>query len=377
MLSNLLEIEKTKPLPAPVVAPPASEVEDTGMAGGILLSREQRWNPEALPNAHVVCLGASGSGKTQTLKAIAYALVRHYGDRVRVIVIDFHGDQEVEGETCYSFHRASPCGINPLTVSLDLEGGGPTLQALSVIASCRKALILGSNQEGALLQILEEVYSCAGIRNDEPATWERPSPTFADVERVIEECADGGNKEAARLRLKLLATFQYGVFSRPQPELVARHTRIDLSKLPPSIAAIAAESLARQLLAAHRLAGEIEGKLPRTFLIIDEAKEMPATRGSACDRIVADGRKFGLAVVLASQSERHLSLDVIGNSATKIVLPVDQTEVRKVANKFRFAEARVAALKPLVALCRFGTVAVQARIWTYFERVGNGFQPTE
>ncbi len=29
------------------------------------------WNPEALPNGHIVAIGASGSGKTQTLKAIA------------------------------------------------------------------------------------------------------------------------------------------------------------------------------------------------------------------------------------------------------------------------------------------------------------------
>jgi ABC-type proline/glycine betaine transport system ATPase subunit len=28
------------------------------------------WNPETLPNSHIVAIGASGSGKTQTLKAI-------------------------------------------------------------------------------------------------------------------------------------------------------------------------------------------------------------------------------------------------------------------------------------------------------------------
>ncbi len=40
---------------------------------GIHLGDGYYWNPEALPNGHIVAIGASGSGKTQTLKAIACA----------------------------------------------------------------------------------------------------------------------------------------------------------------------------------------------------------------------------------------------------------------------------------------------------------------
>jgi hypothetical protein len=384
MLHKLLELQPAKPLPAPVLTPPERKPDRFTMAGGIELGRGQRWNPEALPDAHIVCIGASGSGKTQTLKAIAYELSRAY-PAMRVIVIDFHGDQEVVSETCYQLHQASPHGINPLLVNLDREGGGPNLQAISVVGACKKALMLGPNQEGVLLKALKEVYERAGITGDDAETWARPSPTFADVEQVITEWAEAGNKEAAKLWLKLLATFQYGIFSRPQPAGLLdaatndhsprprvapspRLIRLDLSKLPPALGAIAAESLARQLMAQHRLMGEISSKLPRTFLVIDEAKEMPTAPGAACDRIIANGRKYGLALILASQSERHLSLDVISNSSTKIVLPVDQREVRKVANKFRFDEARVATLKPLTALCRFGAVAAQVAIWPYYQR---------
>jgi DNA helicase HerA-like ATPase len=119
----------------------------------------------------------------------------------------------------------------------------------------------------------------------------------------------------------------------------------------------------------HRLAGEINSKLPKTYLFIDEAKEMSKDEGSACDRIIADGRKYGLGLVLASQSERHLSKDVIANSASKIVLPVDQTEVKKVANKFRFAERKLADLTPLHALCRFGKHALATEIIPYYQRI--------
>src|SRR4029434_6905273 len=138
------------------------------------------------PNAHLVCVGHSGSGKTQTLKAIAHALGEAYAGRIRVIVIDFHGDQEVRGEECYALHRSSPHGINPLRPSLDPEGGGPGLQALALVASCSRPLALGPKQEGVLLQALKEVYARAGIEEGDVGSWARPAPTFASLEKVID-----------------------------------------------------------------------------------------------------------------------------------------------------------------------------------------------
>ena len=164
------------------------------------------------------------------------------------------------------------------------------------------------------------------------------------------------------------------VLSRPQPDFtnakngqISRHIRIDLSKLPPEIAAIAAESLAWQLMNQHRLLGEASEKLPLTYLFIDEAKELK--KSPACDRIIADGRKYGLGLILASQSERHLSPDVIGNSSTKIVLPVDSSEVKKVSSKFRLSEKKVAHLAPLTAICRFGKQAKLVDIVPYYKRI--------
>ena len=35
------------------------------------------WDPHALPNPHLVLISASGSGKTQTLKAMAHELANY------------------------------------------------------------------------------------------------------------------------------------------------------------------------------------------------------------------------------------------------------------------------------------------------------------
>jgi hypothetical protein len=360
-----------KPLPPANVLPLRHKAKpDRTPLGGIELGQGVWWNPETLPNAHIVAIGASGSGKTQTLKGICFALHIQYMES-KIILIDFHGDQDVEGETCYPLHMASPWGINPLVVNLDPEGGGPNLQAIAVVAVLKKSLQLGSIQEGLMIEVLSSCYQKRGIVQQEPNTWTKEPPNFADVEAELDRRAGNDEKpcrESNKLLLKLAATFQYGVFSRPQFPMTEKLIRVDMAKLPPPIQSIAAESLAKQLMDSHRLQGEIKGKLPRTYLCIDEAKEMPKISGSACDRIIADGRKYGLALVLASQSERHLSADVIGNSSTKIVLPVDQTEVGKVSRKFRFADQKVAALQPLQALCRFGTDARQVEIIPYYER---------
>ncbi|MEO1802479.1 MAG: GIY-YIG nuclease family protein [Cyanobacteria bacterium J06629_2] len=465
---------KEKPLPVAVLKPEPTKNTRSPEDAGIHLGEGYYWNPEALPNGHIVAIGASGSGKTQTLKAIAFSLRQTYPE-MQVILLDFHGDQEIVGETCYPIHMASPHGINPLVVNLDPEGGGSNLQAIQMAGILKKSLRLGPNQEGMLIEIIKTCYLKRGIVQERQETWSLEPPNFDDIEeelnrrvataakddskkelaesiqlgdleigkpntsgiyfifhrnklvyigaaRDIQKRIDGHHhiryllkdhypgeqveiryyehlsdwqeliklenyliqihqpplnqttlrtecKESQKLKLKLAATFQYGVFSRPQPEFDEKLVRIDLSKLPTELRAIAAESLAWQLMNKHRLQGEIQGRLPRTFLFIDEAKEMPKKEGSACDFIICDGRKYGLALVTASQSERHLSHEVIGNSSTKIVLPVDASECSKVAKKFRFAEKRVAALEPLTALCRFGKDAEILEIQPYYQRL--------
>lgn len=367
---------KERLLPTAVLTPNRNNTKSPDLIPqskeGILLGSGVYWNPVSLPNAHVVLIGASGSGKTQTLKAIAYELAKLF-PMVRIVVIDFHGDQQLPGEVCYHLDMESPHGINPLTIDKDTKGGGPALQAIAVAAIMKKALVMGPNQEGLLIEILSGCYVAHGITQSNRSSWDRTPPTFADVRTEVDKRIEGGCKESQKLALKLAATFQYGIFDRPQPPLNAPIIRFELSALGkvPGLGAIAAESLAKQLMDSHRLMGEISGKLPRTYLFVDEAKEMSKASGSACDRIIADGRKYGLALALASQSERHLSLDVIGNSATKIVLPVDSSECGKVAKKFRFTEEKVAQLSPLTALCRFGKEASLVEILPYFKRVEN------
>lgn len=360
---------KPKPLPPQLLQPNSRVIVKSSNSGdGIILGDDVVWNPATLPNGHVVLIGASGSGKTQTLKALAYELPKLFPS-VRLIIIDFHGDLELPNEVYYPLDMESPYGINPLTIDLDTKGGGPNLQAIAIATVLKRALIMGANQEGLVIEIINNCYLSRGIKQDDIKTWTLTPPTFADMKAEIESRIESGCKESQKLALKLAATFQYGIFDKPQPSLDSPIIRFDLSALGkvPGLSAIAAESLIKQLMDSHRLMGETSDKIPRTYVCVDEAKEIKTS--PSIKLLLMDGRKYALNAILASQRDCHISDDVIANSATKIILRVDQTEVNKVAKRYRFSEHLLAELEPLQALIRFGKDGYKANIIPYYKRI--------
>jgi len=346
-------------MPPVKIAPPISSNLLPLTPEGVPLCPRYTWTPQALPNAHLVVVGASGSGKTQTLKGLLFGL-HSWQPNLTLLVIDFHGDQKLPGEHTFPLHLSSQWGINPLEVNLDPTAGGPNIQAIAIAADLRKALRLGPNQEGVLLRTLKSLYDAHGVTQD----WTRKPPTFHDLEQALIAQEADGCKESAKITLKLQITFEFRIFSRQSIPITTGINRVDLSSLPQEIAVIAANALIAQQMNRHRIAGESPLK---TFIAVDEAKKLP--QSEACDVVMRDGRKFGLHLMLASQSERHLSQDVLANSSSKIVLPVDQSEVNKVAKTFRFDPNRLSRLSQFEALIRLGTTAFQTRITPFFERI--------
>src|SRR5437016_10922571 len=73
------------------------------------------------------------------------------------------------------------------------------------------------------------------------------------------------------------------------------------------------------------LIGYIESLGPsplRCFVVLDEAHKVSFSAGSPVEKLLREGRKFGLGLVLASQQPEDFSAVAFANTATKIVFQV-------------------------------------------------------
>src|SRR5205807_6552802 len=73
------------------------------------------------------------------------------------------------------------------------------------------------------------------------------------------------------------------------------------------------------------LIGYIEALGPsvlRCFIVLDEAHKLSFNPGSPVEKLLREGRKFGLGLILASQQPEDFSSVAYANTATKIVFQV-------------------------------------------------------
>src|SRR5712692_241018 len=62
--------------------------------------------------------------------------------------------------------------------------------------------------------------------------------------------------------------------------------------------------------------------LMRCFVVLDEAHKLAFVPGSPAEKLLREGRKFGLGLILASQQPEDFSRVAFANTATKMVFQV-------------------------------------------------------
>jgi len=360
------------------------------------------WEPRAEVNPHMLILGASGSGKTQTIRMLVWELGRR---GIPVLVIDFAGDQEVEGERVVRLVPGGVWGVNPLEIHRDPRGGGPDAQRFIVVRAIAEAFApFGVVQASLLDQAIKRAYRRSGVTED-PATWGAKMPTMADVRRELEAMSaerlrqraqasggeasrrgrgsaseDGGRRRTPEdhLLAKIGPVFDSKVFQGRSVDVVTARAgilRLDLSKLPWELQYLVVDVTLRQVFRHAMLSGETSEL--RRFVVIDEAKlAMPTMRrdrpSAIVNRVVSEGRKYGIGVILATQSAEHVTGDVRRNIGAKLLLKHDETEIQVTARRFRVEAGLLAALdRPGVGLWVVGGRVQRIRVRGYdFREIG-------
>lgn len=325
------------------------------------------WTPGQECNGTFLVLGASGSGKTETLKTIG----KHIAEQaIPVFVLDFHGDVIFPGinTVLLSASISSIVGINPLELDTnDAMQTGLYEQREILLEMIRRVVRLGHKQHSLLREVIERAYRDRGILDDIPITWGYWPPSLPDVLSLLSERAENDGTADERNLAKgcisaVSAVFGHPIFQRhyhlTTTDILRGNLRIDLSKInSDAIRYIVAETLLRKIFRVLRLHGHIpvgpedDSERFRLFIVIDEAKILSTYGGDVNDPghilniLATEGRKFGIGLILASQMGEHFGHEVKANAGAWLVMkPLDDREAKRNAPNAHVSSQALTAL---------------------------------
>lgn len=298
------------------------------------------WNPDpetGAANPHVLILGESGFGKTYTISCLlaelsqrgVSSIVFDYGQG---FALDAAPKQFVEWTRPVEVHAARDgIDVNPLTI-FETDVLGPINVAQRVADTfCRVYSRLGVQQHAVLRQAVIDTFSNMGIDPANRRTWDQSPPPFRSIFDTLQSIASDPlqpqSSVAASVASHISTMFVFNTF-RPTgqhldwSELLKLRDRVvilQLKGLEYSLEQAVTEFLLWNLI------GYVESKGPsplRCFVVLDEAHRMSFDRGTPVEKLLREGRKFGLGLLLASQQPEDFSPVAFGNTATKVVFQI-------------------------------------------------------
>ena len=321
------------------------------------------WNPDPLSgsvNPHVLILGESGFGKTYTISCLLAELAQR---GIHSMVFDYGQGFALDAAPSEFVKWARPVeiyasrdgiDINPLQI-FPTDILGPVNVAQRVADTFGRVYTkIGVQQHAVLRQAVLDAMAAEGIVHDDPRSWSRDLPAFESIQHRLQAMAanplNTQSNVAATVASHISTMFVFNTF-RPTGlplawgEMLASKNcvfSLQLKGLEYSLERAVTEFLLWNLI------GFIESMGPsplQCFVVLDEAHRLSFDRGSPVEKLLREGRKFGLGLILASQQPEDFSQVAFSNTATKLVFQVADEKsavsrqlCRKVTNAHSFSD---------------------------------------
>jgi len=321
------------------------------------------WNPEpsnGAANPHMLILGESGFSKTYSICCILTELAQQ---ETPSIVFDY-GQGFTTGASPRRFvEYAKPIeirvsregvAINPLQL-FPADVYGPVNVAQRVADTFQRVYPrIGVQQHAILRQAVLDVMIDEGIIPESQTSWGNSPPPFASLQHKLQMYAEDSKHPQRHIASSVAShistifvfnTFQENGLSLDWQNMLDGGDRvfvIQLKGFEHSLERAVTEFLLWNLI------GFVESVGPgpmRCFVVLDEAHKLAFVPGSPAEKLLREGRKFGLGLLLASQQPEDFSRVAFANTATKMVFQVgdDKSAVsrqlaRRVVNSHSFAE---------------------------------------
>ncbi|MCE9565959.1 MAG: DUF87 domain-containing protein [Planctomycetes bacterium] len=333
LLRQLQHLEGTRSNAAMTIAP-------TLLGADLESGEEVCWNPDpasGAANPHVLVLGESGFGKSYAIASVAAELARK---GIVSIVFDYAQgftpatlpDGFVQSVSVVELHAGRDgIDINPLQIfPTDMHGPVNVAQRIAD-TFVRVYHRMGVQQHAVIRQAVLEVMADAGILPNDRDTWANDLPNFGRVQEKLKEYAADVQKPqgryAATAESHISTLFVFNTFRSSGQKMAW----MEMLEAGGQVVVIQLKGLEHTLEKAvtefllWNLIGFIEALGPgplRCFAILDEAHKISFDGGSPAEKLLREGRKFGLGLILASQQPEDFSPVAFANTATKIIFQV-------------------------------------------------------
>lgn len=331
-------------------------------------------NPKKLANQHLLIVGKSGAGKSQTTSSVLYELSKQ---EISFLILDFQGEyissvltnskdeSFAEATNAMTLDPSYGMDINPLELSVDGNTGqkiGYMSNVYQVSSILKQIFGLGDIQHPVLKDAIKRAYQEKGFSVTDRSTWNNEPPQFQDIWSILEFMEQNEGTNVRNLKYRIEPLFENNIFVSGEGsvsinDILSKNSIIDLSKLhTPELM----KSVARFVLQAvyNRMLADGPSKSIKLYVVIDEAHKL--SYDQTLTDLIREARKYGVGFILASQSVRDFATVVFENMGTKIALQLEGEDAKFMADNFGATDknskdavlSMLPSQKPLRALIR-------------------------
>ncbi|HEU5378374.1 MAG TPA: ATP-binding protein, partial [Ktedonobacteraceae bacterium] len=332
---------------------------------GEALGERIDWNPGVKGSPHLFILGIPGQGKSWTVTRLLSELGKQ---QVPALVLDFHGQfAEPEGAFVKAVHpgvldAAKGLPFSPFECTREAGQGGWMANALAVAEIFAYVAGLGDMQKDIVYTAVRDAYKAHGFDNESNET-SLEYPTLKEVLRRIEQHEQ--TRHVANVAARCRPLLEMNLF-RPteQPtdllSLVRSGLVIDLHNLFAESLQMAAGAFVLRKLYKDMFHWGYAKKL-RLAIVLDEAHRL--AKDITLPKLMKEGRKFGISVIVASQGMGDFHPDVLSNAGAKMIFRMNYPESRKVSGFIRSRQGQDLAER--IEQLPVGSAYVQTPEMTY------------
>lgn len=308
-------------------------------------------NSQQYPSSHLAIIGRTGYGKTQLLKWLLYELHRNTGGSVPCLIFDYKGDLSSD----VKFTKAIQAKVynpedSPIPVHLFELSEYSEKRFQRFAAQFQEAFSaaehLGTVQERRLRNAIIQAYQ--SLQGQAPSY-----PDFEDVYRIVCEQTEAGEQDDTLIEV-LDRLVSFNLFPKKSdvvqsPSLFRQNSIIDLSKLS-AYHELVVYLLLNKIYHDMKSQGDavfIEGwREMRLVIALDEAHHYLAERSPALERLLREGRSFGMSVWLCTQNLSDLVhpqdySELVGNVLLFNVGRVSENDLRRLVGIDRSRASRL------------------------------------